>query len=361
MTYLILDTNIWIYLANGFDSSKNIHHEDVHIGLIQILIEKLDSGDIQLLTNDIIISEWDRNKAAKETYIDKLNNQITTNLNYFKSIEKNLDGRHRKMLHEIHAEYEKSVLEKIAKSKFHIDQVEEILKKRSIILTVADKVIKEVSALALNKKAPFHHNKNCVADAQILFSAVDYLQDKIDGLQYNAIFITNNKEEFCISSKDYRLHPDLTDLFDSVGLKFETHLGSALKLSQKFSDDLQDILNEINKNSILCQSVFCKGYDDFIGSVVILNDEIEYLRNDEIPYDPNQLSLDIGDQNKPKPQDKRVLLSGECAICNVAHVICPDCETIIVVDEIEEFYCPTCGLCFQQIEFCNRQILKLVD
>lgn len=91
MTYLILDTNIWIYLANGYCDSKNISDEDVHFELIKILLEKLDLGEIELVTNDIIIKEWDRNKAAKETSIDKWENRIKGNLDYFKSIEKYFD------------------------------------------------------------------------------------------------------------------------------------------------------------------------------------------------------------------------------------------------------------------------------
>lgn len=361
MTYLILDTNIWIYLANGYDSSKNTHHEEVHFGLLQILKEKLDSNDIQIIVNDVIIQEWDRNKVAKDIYIDKLNNQILSNQNHFKSIEKDLDRFDRKKLNEIHDHYKTTIQEKIAKSKFHIDQVDEILRKRSVIITVSDPIKKEVADLALNKKAPFHHNKNCTADAAILLSSIDYLKDKLDGFQYNAIFVTNNKEDFCVSLKDKNVHPELADMFDSIGLKLETHLGSALKLSQKFSDDLQDILDEVNENMILCQSDFCKGYDDFIGSVVQLCDRYEFIRQDEIPYDPNQLTLDIGDNNKPKPHNKRFLVSGDCVMCGVTHVICPDCETTIVVDDMFEFYCPTCGICIKQIDFGDRQIFKLYD
>ena len=265
------------------------------------------------------------------------------------------------MLQEIHSEFEKRILDKIAMSKFHIDQVEEILKNRSIILTVPNQVIIDASELAINKKAPFHRNKNCVADAQILLCAVDFLKGKIDGLQSNAIFITNNTEDFCVSSKDHDLHPDLRHIFDSVGLNFETHLGAALNLSQKFTKDLQNILNEMNKNTILCNSVFCKSYEDFIGSVVYLDHEIEYLREDELPFDPNQLSLDVGDENKPKPHDRKFLISGDCVMCAVTHVVCPDCESIIVVDEIEEFYCPTCGLRFRQIFENKRMIFRLYN
>lgn len=359
MTYLILDTNIWIYLANGFDNSKSTSADEVHFGLIQILTEKLDSGDIQLITNEIIINEWDRNKSAKETYIDKLNNKITSNLNYFKSIENNLDGKHRKMLQEIHSEFERTILNKIAKSKFHIDQVEDILKNRSVVLAVPDHVIKEVSELALSKKAPFHRNKNCIADAQILLSAIDFLKNKLDGVQFTAIFVTNNTEDFCVSVKDHRIHPDLTRFFDSVGLNFETHLGSALKLSQQFSNDLQSILDEVNKNTIPCHSIFCKGYDEFIGSFVYLIKETEYLRDGEVQYDPNQLSLELGDNNISKPREKKFLLSGDCVICGVTHVVCPDCESIITVDEIEEFSCPDCGVCFRLINEYNEMIYRL--
>lgn len=39
MIYLILDTNNWIYLANGWDAGNDKHHDSLHFELLQSLSE----------------------------------------------------------------------------------------------------------------------------------------------------------------------------------------------------------------------------------------------------------------------------------------------------------------------------------
>ncbi|MBT2623761.1 hypothetical protein J7E44_23705 [Chryseobacterium sp. ISL-6] len=52
MVTLILDTNIWIYLAKG-------EHPEV----LEKLIEKYNKKEIQFLISSIQIEEWNRNKG----------------------------------------------------------------------------------------------------------------------------------------------------------------------------------------------------------------------------------------------------------------------------------------------------------
>ena len=69
MNYLILDTNIWIYLANGHYAQNAQHSEQTHSTLLSRLTEKLKNEEIRVVVNDIIVQEWDRNKEAKEIQI----------------------------------------------------------------------------------------------------------------------------------------------------------------------------------------------------------------------------------------------------------------------------------------------------
>src|SRR5438552_3068669 len=52
MHYLTLDTNTWIYLANGTEPAK----------LLQFIIEESEAENIKVLVPEIIIEEWNRNK-----------------------------------------------------------------------------------------------------------------------------------------------------------------------------------------------------------------------------------------------------------------------------------------------------------
>lgn len=66
MIYLILDTNIWLYIVNEFDSiSRKISIEsNQHINVFERIKSKTESGEFKILVNEIILNEWVRNKAV---------------------------------------------------------------------------------------------------------------------------------------------------------------------------------------------------------------------------------------------------------------------------------------------------------
>lgn len=361
MNYLILDTNIWVYLANGYNSSTNKHSNEVQSSLLGKLLEYVDSGEIKLIVNDIIIEEWDRNKSAKAEQIDRFEKKIDSNANHIKSIKEFLSKEDLGSLHVIHEHYIEAIKKKIAECQYHIDQVEELLKSKSTIITVSDEIKKQITDFAFRKKAPFHRNKNNFADAAIIFSTVDYLADKVDGFQHNSIFVSNNTEDFCVSKTDHTIHPDLIETFESVNLQFETHLGSALSLSKKLTDDLREILSEIEDNTIQCQSIFCKSLDMSFASTVLLNESFEVIRENETIYDPNQLCLNVGEENKPKEKEKQFLISGDCALCNVTHIVCPICDSIFTLDDEDDIHCINCGAELERIEKNGHTVFKLTE
>lgn len=360
MTYLILDTNIWIYLANGFTSTSENHDENVHFTFLTKLVEKIDEEEITLVVNDIIIQEWDRNNKAREAHIDQLTRRKDSSIEFAKTLEKDLENSDKTILREICENFKSNINERIARNKFHIDQVDELLKSRSIVLKVSDEVKKRVSELGFSKKAPFHRNKNCTADAAILLSSIEYLRDRFHDYNYNAIFVTNNTDDFCISKNDLHVHTDLQELFSSVNLQLATHLGSALELSQEFSKELEKRLTEARLTSAPCQSVFCKDYDTFIGSIVELNQSFEYLLNGELPFDPNQLTLDLGENNMPRLREDRNIFYGDCVVCNTTHFECPICGDIFAIDDFESMICPYCGTQMRQTEVNGKIMYRLL-
>ena len=65
MYYLTLDTNTWIYLANGTEPVR----------LLTFIKQEVDKGYVTILLPEIIIKEWDRNKdnAVKQGSIKHFN------------------------------------------------------------------------------------------------------------------------------------------------------------------------------------------------------------------------------------------------------------------------------------------------
>ena len=52
MHYLTLDTNTWIYLANGTEPVR----------LLSFIKQEVNKGNITILLPDIIVKEWNKNK-----------------------------------------------------------------------------------------------------------------------------------------------------------------------------------------------------------------------------------------------------------------------------------------------------------
>jgi hypothetical protein len=88
LIYLILDTNNWIYLANGLDPINNKHHDSLHFDLLQSLVNLTDNNKILVLVNDIVLDEWNRNKIHCYAKIKSLENKLLNKINVLKDIEK---------------------------------------------------------------------------------------------------------------------------------------------------------------------------------------------------------------------------------------------------------------------------------
>lgn len=104
MVYLVLDTNIWIYIAEG-------EHPDI----TKELISKIQKGDLHLLSNKIILDEWNRHRSkAIEKGKQKVVNSYQGTVGSFKKLKSKL------------SEGEKSQVDTLA-SKFASNQNADIL------------------------------------------------------------------------------------------------------------------------------------------------------------------------------------------------------------------------------------------
>jgi predicted nucleic acid-binding protein len=340
MNYLILDTNIWIYLANGHYTPEAQHSEQTHSTLLNRLTEKLENEEIRIVVNDIIVQEWDRNKEAKENRIKKYENQILNNEKYFKLIGLDLNEADNKQLEILHEHYRNHLTHKIHVNKKQIDKLDKILKEEAIKAPITPSLKSKVTDWGIAKKAPLHKNKNNLADALIIFSAIEFLIDKIDRGYNHAIFVSNNTEEFCMSKDSNELHSDLVDEFARIGLKLETHLGRALELSDHITELIQEDLQEIEDESVLCQSPFCQGSGyEMYASVYLAKDTLIKRFNKD--FDPNQLSLAFEREYLPQPLTEYTE-SGQCILCGTHHIVCPDCGELIPINDQEEIICRGC-------------------
>lgn len=354
MYYITLDTNTWIYLANGTEPVK----------LLQFLDQEVKSGHIKLILPELVVKEWEVNKEK---------NVRQGSLKHFNDIKealyrllKLLGNKGEKNIlaflldEEDEKDYFKDFVEKFKQKKKEIDEavteniklIDELFSNHSTIISADESVYKKAGDFALEKKAPFKF-KNSFADALIIFTLFDYL--KKQSIE-NAIFVTYNTDDFC-EKKDGKkiLHFDLENEFKTAKCKFFKFVGEALNtiendiISEEELALIEQMQNEENwsYNPEFCE--VCKENSDRLNEVVF-GDSVELIdeRVKEIA-NPDQLSFDFA-KNFAIPiteeRPKRIEV-GYCDWCGTEHFVCANCGTVNAIwqnEYNERKECEGCGL-----------------
>ena len=117
-----------------------------------------------------------------------------------------------------------------------MNRVEPLLKTADVIeITDAIKVL--AANRGLEKKAPFHRQRNSMGDA-IIFECCFHVAARAKSAQRTA-FVTHNTNDFSHPTQDNRLpHPDISSFFSRIKSRYFITLGEALRAmgSQEFAD-----------------------------------------------------------------------------------------------------------------------------
>ena len=223
MAKLILDTCTWLDLAKPTIEEVLIELE-----------EQVKDNITVLLTCDIIVKEWGRNKKRV------LQDVIASIRSHAKSALK---------MAELLPESDKKELEKLIKkyTNCHPDQerLAEVFFNRveklimgSELFKIEDKLKIEMANRALTRQAPFHNSKNNMADALLYFGAIEHVK-KENQIATDLIFVTSNTHEFSDPNDKTKIHPDL----HKGNVHFFNNLAQALRM-RKDAIDLMDEYHE---------------------------------------------------------------------------------------------------------------------
>ena len=127
MIYLILDTNIWLYLANSYNPKKESFDDGLHFKLVENIERFVNEEKITILTNEIIIEEWDRNIETSKNLIKKHKKSVEGNKGCITNIKKILDKPDKEVLDSIFNNYSLKMQQVIEKNENHISQVQGLL------------------------------------------------------------------------------------------------------------------------------------------------------------------------------------------------------------------------------------------
>jgi hypothetical protein len=360
-TYLIFDTNIWLYLANSKDPLTENFQEGYHFILLENILNKISEGAIKVVSNEIIQKEWERNKAATRDLVCKYEQRLENEIKILENIRISLKGKFDKELNQIRDAYKETLKAKIDENKLHISNVEKLLMSSSKF-EIPDKVKVFASDWATEKKAPFTgKGKNSMADALILFSAIDFIKSQEAIFEFpdgdfndipRSIFISGNKNDFSSADNKDKIHDQLEEILDLVNMKYYISLPKALKrvdetlfadleLFSKMDAEMQDYLQE-EDYCLECDvdpDRPISNYIHFYPPEEITNETIQ-------PIDPNQLTL-FADT----PKTVKIISTiqrGFCNNCDAEHIKCQKCGAIMsdmYFDDV--FNCVGCDIWYE--------------
>lgn len=354
MHYITLDTNTWIYLANGTEPVKLLHYLD----------KEVKNGNIKIILPDQVATEWETNKKK---------NVRQGSLKHFSEIKEALD-RLLKLLgdkgernilsylldEKDEKDYFKDFISKFEQKRKEIEEavteniklIDNLFSKHAIIITSSETIYKKAGDFALQKKAPFK-TKNSFADALILFSFLDYVTT--NGIE-EAKFVTYNTDDFCEKKEGKKyLHSDLVPEFENAKSKFYKIVGEALKtieddlISKEELAFIEEMQNEENwsYDPEFCE--VCKENNDRLNEISfgrpleLIDERIKVIA------DKDQLTFDFAKNLVvPKTPDTPSSIEvGHCDWCNTEHFKCVNCGSINAVwqDEYNKRKeCEGCGL-----------------
>ncbi len=371
MHYICLDTNTWIYLANGTEPVR----------LLDYIDKEVEKNNIVILLPETIISEWEDHK-------DKT--VMKGSMKHFKDINTALnrilkllgDKGEKDILNFLFdnkddTDYFKDFIISFNKKKeevqnavsHNIKLIDNLFKTKSTLIPIEDKVYKKAGQFALAKKAPFK-GKNSFADALILFSLLDYVKEK--SIE-ESIFISYNTDDFCEKKEGKKiLHPDLKDEFSESKCRYFKIVGEALNTIEKdivTKEELviiEELQNDFSHNDDLEFCEICQENNNRISALYFSEVELADERTEVIIDDPNQAEFDFA---KSLPKTKGIgrqasINVGSCNWCSSEHFKCVDCGYSNAVWEGEfnkPKECESCGLEYLVSKKYDRNGIESVE
>lgn len=333
-------------MCNAYGIEKKRKEESHHIKIFDNLKKLVDEGRVIILSNQIIISEWERNK--KHCY------------EYVSSLKRSKEEIEQKLKQESGSIEEKEELARLKRKKEilinineqHILNVERFLLYQTIQypITASSKI--KGAEYAIEKKAPFIGKKsNSMADMVILLSGLEFIKSNYSFELFpgevaypKSFFVSANKKDFSSKNDENIIHEDLKPLLEETDTKYSINL--AALINELFSEEVlsnQDIKDfddfvDATDGMIICPVCGEENYG-FINlkNPIIIRDMHYHL------YDKNQLRLSFEDMSIEELNKRAYLnsLEGFCVNCYDTYMLCPICDELVhIIDE--ENICKGC-------------------
>lgn len=217
MFRMLIDTCVWLDLAK----------DPKQVPVLGVVEELLRLGMVSVIVPRVVLDEFRRNREriAKESA-----KSLSTHFRLVKEAVGKIGGDKKKM--RVVLSHLDDVDHKIpiigGEAVGTLDRIEKLLTASPIIET-SEAVSLRAAQRAIEKKAPFHHDKNSMVDAILIETYADCIRDKVaSGVRF--AFVTHNKSDFSIEHGNHKMpHPDISSLFSRIKSLYFINLPEALR------------------------------------------------------------------------------------------------------------------------------------
>jgi hypothetical protein len=216
MLHILIDTCVWL------DMAKDYRHQPTLTALEQMI----KAGEVRLALPRQAVDEFARNKdrIVKESgkSLGSTFKRVKDAVRQFGRIE----GKEEALASLDDVDHRMTILGGAASES--IQRIEAIFS-HAMVIETTDAVRLRAVQRAVDKKAPFHKDKNSIGDAILIETYRDILAQRSDDATY--AFVTHNKHDFSNMAGDEREpHPDLADLFADDESIYALALGEVLNI-----------------------------------------------------------------------------------------------------------------------------------
>lgn len=213
---ILIDTCVWLDLAKDY-------HQQAQLGILEELIEL---GEISLIVPRVIVDEFARNRAR---VIDDSSRSLSTTLKRVKeAVDKFGDPRRKRMVLRQPNDVDHRLPTLGEAAVETVGRIEKLFAQADIIETL-DTVKLRAAQRAIDKRAPFHRQRNGIDDALLIETYSDVAGAKATpGIRF--AFVTHDTKDFSHPSASNKIpHPDIASCFSRVKSLYFITLGEALR------------------------------------------------------------------------------------------------------------------------------------
>lgn len=226
---LLIDTCVWLDAAKDYRQAA----------MLDALGKLVHDGRLEVILPRVVIDEFERNKSR---VIEDAGRSISTTIRRARELVAWLgDGEAKEatidQLNEV--EFRRSRLRDAAIES--LAQIESIFVRSGVVETSKSALLGAAQRAMLGL-APFHRQRNGIADAVIFETYLEALKAR-DHAGFRFGFVTHNIKDFSTPGGDNRLpHPDLAPHFTKVKSLYFASLGDALRRAHP--DEVEDAVFE---------------------------------------------------------------------------------------------------------------------